>query len=76
MSVAAPTSATDRFKGYFADAWERICVLEAELAKAQARVAALEAEADERSTLPLTRAAVIDRDGLRKDTRRPGQPCP
>lgn len=36
-------TATERFKTLFANAIERVCVLEAELEQAQARIAELEA---------------------------------
>lgn len=39
------TTATERFKALFADMVERVCVLEAELEQARARIAELEEEA-------------------------------
>lgn len=41
------TSATDRFKAMFANAVERICVLEEQLEQARARIAELEADKTE-----------------------------
>jgi hypothetical protein len=38
-------TATEKFKALFANAIERVCVLEEQLEKAQARVAELEVEA-------------------------------
>jgi hypothetical protein len=45
------TSATERFKALLANALERVCLLEAELEIAQARIAELEAvDSTERET--------------------------
>lgn len=46
------TSAIDRFKRLLADALERVCLLETELERSQARVAELEAQPQTRTEEP------------------------
>jgi hypothetical protein len=54
-------SATDRFKALLANALERVCVLEAELEQARARISELEAEA----SISDLEAIGLDRDAVR-----------
>lgn len=43
------TSAAERFKTLYANAVERVCVLEEQLEAAQARIAELEADAEDKA---------------------------
>jgi hypothetical protein len=53
--VAAPLTATERFKAMFANAVERCCVLEAALEQAQTRIAELEGQIAEKEAAPAKR---------------------